>query len=781
MSSFEESFRVALRSHGLDYDGPILADGRLHRIRASDDREPNSWYVLHGDTPASGAFGCWKRQISETWCCREPHQCSQAEWDRIRQRQQDADRERQRAEAERQAEARATAQARLDGAKLANDSHPYIKRKGVRVHGDLRQAADGKLLIPLRDINGVLHSLQEIDEVGNKRFLSGGKVAGTFFTVAESSGPLVVCEGYATGASIYETTGYSVVAAMTCGNIVAVAQAMRAKHLDREIIMAADNDAWTAGNPGVTKATEAAKTIHAKLAVPTFADLTTHLTDFNDLHQHQGLRAVKAQIDAATMPTETTEETITRLAALSPIDFDRCREAEAKRLKIRAATLDEEVKERRPKKDANAQGVVRLKEVTPWERPVNGCELLSEIEALYQRYVHLPSRTPEVLAVWALSTWCYELFEFAGIVAVWSPEPECGKGRVLDVTEKIVRRPFRTSNTSAAVLYHVISRGNLTVLVDELDSVNNEQRAAICNILKGGFQANGTAHRMVERNGEQVEKEFPTFCPKMIATITMDKLDKATRTRTIGIRMQRKPRDMEKAKFRRVDCTDIQRRCLRWVQDNAEALRAVPPMDIAECSTDRQEDVWEPLIAIARVVGGDWEPRLRLAAKELTNAPDDGASQTISHQLLVAIRAYFAEGADRVDSKTLLEKLNSTGDFADANYGRGLNPQFIAKLLKPYGIQPRTIKLTDGKTAKGYLREMFDAVFATYLPDPPVSKGNSVTTPVNIDRDEVFEKVTNQNGYLYENAVSTNKDSYGDGVTFPEPESASEHQTALDL
>ena len=216
----------------------------------------------------------------------------------------------------------------------------------------------------------------------------------------------------------------------------------------------------------------------------------------------------------------------------------------------------------------------------------------------------LPASAADVLAVWVLQTWCYELFDFAAIVAVWSPEHECGKGRVLDVTEKIVRRPFRTSNTSAAVLYHVITKGNLTVLVDELDSISDEQRDAVCNILKGGFQSNGTAHRMTERNGEQVEIEFSTFCPKMIATITLDKLDKATRSRTIGIRMQRKPRSQKVAKFRRVDGTSLQRKCMRWAQDNAEAIKAVPPMDLDECAADRQEDVWEPLVAIGRVAGG---------------------------------------------------------------------------------------------------------------------------------------------------------------------------------
>jgi putative DNA primase/helicase len=419
---------------------------------------------------------------------------------------------------------------------------------------------------------------------------------------------------------------------------------------------------------------------------------------------------------------------------------------------------------------APEKGRVTLRNVEPWDKPVDGDKLLAEIAAFYEKFCWLPSCAAEVLAVWSLQTWCYELFDFVAIVAVWSPEHECGKGRVLDVTEKLVRRPFRTSNTSAAVLYHVISKGNLCVLVDELDSVSDEQRSAICNILKGGYQSNGTAHRMTERNGEQVEIEFSTFCPKMIATITLDKLDKATRSRTIGIRMQRKPRSQKVAKFRRVDATIFQRKCMRWAQDNAEAIKAVPPMDVDECATDRQEDVWEPLIAIARVAGGDWEPRIRLAARQLASGGSDGASETLAHQLLSALQSFFSEHGDRADTKTIITELNESGDFADVNYGRGLTPRYVARLLKPYGIEPRVHKMNDGKPARGYSRDDCEQAFITYLSDTPpknaLVKCNSVTTVENIDRNEVFGSVTKGNGYTSESAIPANKDGTGYGVTF---------------
>ena len=154
--------------------------------------------------------------------------------------------------------------------------------------------------MPLRDADGVIQSLQFIAPDGTKRFLAGGRVQGCCFTVTSNpTGPLVLCEGYATGASLHEATGYSVICAMNCGNLPDAADAARKHWPQREIILAADDDQLTNGNPGLSKATAAAKAIRARLAVPQFRDTTTNPTDFNDLHQLEGLDTVKKQIDAA--------------------------------------------------------------------------------------------------------------------------------------------------------------------------------------------------------------------------------------------------------------------------------------------------------------------------------------------------------------------------------------------------------------------------------------------------------------------------------------------------
>ena len=317
-----EKFRAAMRAASIDYTGPIIADGKLHRVKAGDDHDRNSWYVFHDGAPAAGAFGCWKRDIKETWCdCNGS--LSQAEWDGVRQRWAEAE----QTETDRHAKARALAAWILNRSRPARTLDRYLSRKGVKIFGDLRDWR-GALVLPLRGAGGELHSLQFIQDDGTKRFLTGGRIAGCSFAMSDrTDGTLVVCEGYATGASIHEATGFAVVCAMHAGNLKGVADDLRKKFPGREIIVAADNDQFTAGNPGLTKATEAAVTICAKLAVPNFQDVSTKPTDFNDLHQLAGLSVVAQQIaDAQPVPgfkkttVELPEETDEPESAPFPLD-----------------------------------------------------------------------------------------------------------------------------------------------------------------------------------------------------------------------------------------------------------------------------------------------------------------------------------------------------------------------------------------------------------------------------------------------------------------------------
>jgi putative DNA primase/helicase len=175
--------------------------------------------------------------------------------------------------------------------------HPYLRRKQVGAHG-LRCDSFGNLIVPLRDVEGVLHTIETITPTGEKRYLAGGAKAGHFCTIGEpldSSAALLICEGWATGASLHEATGLPVVAAMDAGNLAPVAVQLRRSHPDAVITIVADNDDKPGRdiNPGVTAATKAATAIDARLAIPPLPG------DANDLAILQGAGAVAAMVAAA--------------------------------------------------------------------------------------------------------------------------------------------------------------------------------------------------------------------------------------------------------------------------------------------------------------------------------------------------------------------------------------------------------------------------------------------------------------------------------------------------
>lgn len=313
MNAAHADFQAAMLAAGIESRDPIIADGRLHRVKINGDAGPNGWYVLHGDGLPAGIFGCWKRGIRETWCSKpdtELTEAERAERDR-RWRQQQEIRD---AERRRQHDAASTeAQKILDADKPASGDHPYLQRKHVNAHPGVlvgawpQRRANNCLLIPLRTAAWTLASVQAIfsEKRGDrdKDFLKGGAKAGAYFVIGdlEASGQIIIAEGYATAATLHEVTGHAAVMACDAGNLRPVAQAIRALYPNKSIIIAADNDRHTAGNPGLTKATAAAKSIKATLAVPDFQDGEAG-TDFNDLARID-VERVRRTIGAAGKPT----------------------------------------------------------------------------------------------------------------------------------------------------------------------------------------------------------------------------------------------------------------------------------------------------------------------------------------------------------------------------------------------------------------------------------------------------------------------------------------------
>lgn len=175
--------------------------------------------------------------------------------------------------------------------------HAYLLKKKILSYG--LKNYKGCLVIPLRDVDGKLWSLQFINENHEKRFLSGGKKKGCFFLIGSLADNVFVCEGYATGATIYECTGEPVVVAFDAGNLKPIVEALHKKYPHLKMILCADNDCYGEINTGVEKAKEAAKSVGAKVVIPSFKDTSTQPTDFNDLMILEGAEAVNAILKPA--------------------------------------------------------------------------------------------------------------------------------------------------------------------------------------------------------------------------------------------------------------------------------------------------------------------------------------------------------------------------------------------------------------------------------------------------------------------------------------------------
>ncbi len=306
MRDIANQFRDAIQATGLVAPDEIKADGMLHRFASSNKRDDDAgWYALHGDGVPAGCFGDWRTGIHETWRADIGRKLTSAEEAAHRARIETIRQEREAEKARVQAEAASKARVIWEAAKPAPVDHSYLVRKGImpsgaRLHNDA-------LVIPMR-AGGEIHSLQFIGPDGDKRFLPGGRVAGCYFSIGNPKGAAALCiaEGFATGATVHEATGLPVAVAVNAGNLGAVAKAMRERFTDIPLIICADDDAATEGNPGITKATEAARSVGALLAIPDFGDNRPKgATDFNDLHQAHGLEAVERAIANASAPART--------------------------------------------------------------------------------------------------------------------------------------------------------------------------------------------------------------------------------------------------------------------------------------------------------------------------------------------------------------------------------------------------------------------------------------------------------------------------------------------
>lgn len=362
--------------------------------------------------------------------------------------------------------------------------------------------------------------------------------------------------------------------------------------------------------------------------------------------------------------------------------------------------------------------------------PTQLAQTLDDTVAFLKRYVVFPvDEQADVIALWVAHSWTFSSFRFTPYLNVCSPEKRCGKTRLLECIQLLVPKPRAMVRPTEAVLFRTIEKDKPTLLLDEIDTIYatdaDDRSEGLRAVLNAGFQAGpfSTIPRCVGKDLEP--RDFNVFCPKVIAGIGKN-LPDTVLDRSIEIRLIRQLGDKKAEKFRAVD-TELEAAPIRasldaWSRASGKSLAKARPSMPSQLG-DRQQDMMEPLVAIADEAGGEWPQRAREALVGIGATHED---QSTGVQLLADCRMIFeATSLDKMTSTGLLSRLvevesdNSpwpTWWEGDLKNNKTHGPaRKLAKLLAPFGIKPSTIRIGNDDVAKGYYRSDFSDAWKRYL------------------------------------------------------------------
>jgi len=283
-----QQFQAEISSKGITPPNEMRDDAKVHRFYIQGDKlgTKNGWYIFFRNNIPCGVFGNWKEGITYKWCTKSFRSMSQSEYRKYTQQILEAKKLRDEARGIEQLAAAEEASKIWDSANVAALDHPYLVNKIIEPF--CARQIGGNLVLPIIDVHGKQRSLQYISPKGEKWFLTDGAIRANYIPIQHQlliDRTVLISEGFATGATLAAAyPDLCVVAACNAGNLKPVALKLRQNLPKAKLIIAADDDRLTPGNPGLKKAREAAIAASALFAKPQWPEGTPEeLSDFNDL------------------------------------------------------------------------------------------------------------------------------------------------------------------------------------------------------------------------------------------------------------------------------------------------------------------------------------------------------------------------------------------------------------------------------------------------------------------------------------------------------------------
>lgn len=451
---------------------------------------------------------------------------------------------------------------------------------------------------------------------------------------------------------------------------------------------------------------------------------------FVDLSQYDDNEAVCEFFKRSIQPiveddvSAPLDDEIDRLARLSEFEYEQHRKSKADSLAVRASVLDRLVKAKRKELHEQKDQNDFFEQIEPWDRPVNGNDLLNSIERIIDQHIACEPHTRIATALWIVYTWAIDNMQIAPIACITAPEKRCGKTQLLTLIGDLCYKPLPTSNITSAALYRSIQEWSPTLLIDEADSFlkDNEDLRGVINA--GHSRKNAYVIRC--EGDDNKPTRFNVWCAKAISGI--GHLPETIKDRSIILELRRKLPHEKKQRLRHTDQSHwlkIKRQCLRWVQDHLEHIRTIRP-ELPDQLNDRAQDNWESLFIIAQVASPQWLEKANHAAMAINGIDVDTPS--ISEQLLTDVRTIFHDlGEQKIFSSGLVEALNADAEniWVTWNRGQPITQSQLATRLKQFRIKSKDVRIGT-VVKKGYDLKQFQDAFARYLPKLSISSATSL-------------------------------------------------------
>lgn len=443
--------------------------------------------------------------------------------------------------------------------------------------------------------------------------------------------------------------------------------------------------------------------------------------------QRHAISAAESQesteVQNASSDSEKFDECVGTLAELPEFDYQRVRKEYAKMHGIGVSYLDGEVQKRRQKNQAPNKNDILMDNIEPWPEPVDGHELLTETEEILLKHTILPRGASVVMALWILGTYCFDCFRKWPKLLITSPEKRCGKTTLMEVLSAICLRPFATSNITPAAIYRIIEAFKPTLIIDEADTFFNNNKE-IRGIINSSYtKSHAYVFRSSSGKGEAPQR-FSTWVSMVIGMIGMP--PDTILDRSIVIQLRRKLADeiTERIPLNfSLDCFHLCQKMLRWAEDHKDQLEEYIP-DLPHSHNDRELDNWIPLFTIAGVVGDQWYTRTLQAYSSMIKIEDE----SIGVRLLADIKDVFDQkGVQKIFSNDLVHALITAEEslWSEFKGNKALTATALARLLKPFGIKSKQIRLGD-INRNGYNVDMFKDAFMRYVPESTLQSSTAL-------------------------------------------------------